>query len=110
VLNVRFTKDLARHEADIRTIWGGALCVSKALHTLAELIRVDAAKAGVRGVRHFLTALCALFSVAPYLRPHALAELAIAVWAGAGLMALVCVIEERRLGRVRIRELAKLGL
>ena len=41
VLNVRFTKDLARHEADIRTIWGGALCVSKALHTLAELTSIQ---------------------------------------------------------------------
>jgi hypothetical protein len=77
---------------------------------LAELIRVDAAKSSVRGARHLMTALCALSSLAPYLRPHALQELAIAVWAGSGLMALVCLVEEKRLGRVRIRELRKLGL
>jgi hypothetical protein len=41
VLNVRFTKDLARHEADIRKVWGGALCVSQAEHSLAELKRVE---------------------------------------------------------------------
>jgi hypothetical protein len=37
VLNVRFTKDLARHEAEIRRVWGGALCVSEARHTMTEL-------------------------------------------------------------------------
>ena len=30
VLNVSFTKDLARNEAELRNVWGGALCVSKA--------------------------------------------------------------------------------
>ena len=29
VLNFRFTKDLARHEAELRTVWGGALCVAQ---------------------------------------------------------------------------------
>ncbi len=41
VLNVRYTKDLARHEADLRKIWGGALCVSPARHTEAELRRIQ---------------------------------------------------------------------
>lgn len=41
VLNVRFTKDLARHEADLRKIWGGALCVSTARHTEADLRRIQ---------------------------------------------------------------------
>lgn len=36
VLNMRFTGDLARHEAQLRAVWGGALCVSKADRTLAE--------------------------------------------------------------------------
>lgn len=37
VLNFRFTGDLERHEAEIREIWGGALCVSLAEHTESEL-------------------------------------------------------------------------
>lgn len=41
VLNVRFTKDLARHEAEIRKVWGGALCVSPARHSLAELAKIQ---------------------------------------------------------------------
>ena len=41
VLNVRFTKDLARHEADIRKVWGGALCVSQARHSFAELTAIQ---------------------------------------------------------------------
>jgi len=41
VLNVRFTKDLARHEADIRKVWGGALCLSQAKHSLKELKEVE---------------------------------------------------------------------
>ncbi len=41
VLNVKFTKNLARHEADIRKIWGGALCVSGARHTEAELRKIQ---------------------------------------------------------------------
>jgi hypothetical protein len=41
VLNVKFTKDLGRHEAAIRKIWGGALCVSQARHTEAELRRIQ---------------------------------------------------------------------
>lgn len=37
VLNLRFTGDLDRHEAEIRELWGGALCLSQADHTLQEL-------------------------------------------------------------------------
>jgi hypothetical protein len=41
VLNVRFTKDLPRHETEIRRVWGGALCLSPATHTLAELTAIQ---------------------------------------------------------------------
>jgi hypothetical protein len=41
VLNVKFVKDLQRHEADIRKVWGGALCVSQARHTEAELRKIQ---------------------------------------------------------------------
>src|SRR4029079_10603477 len=37
VLNVTFTKDLARHEAELRKVWGGALCVSKAARSMAQM-------------------------------------------------------------------------
>lgn len=40
VLNVAFTGDLERHEADLRRVWGGALCVTRHTHTLAELERI----------------------------------------------------------------------
>jgi hypothetical protein len=40
VLNFRFTGDLARHEQQIRAVWGGALCLSPANRTLAELEHV----------------------------------------------------------------------
>ena len=49
VLNVRFTKDLARHEADIRTVWGGALCLSLARHIMAELMRIQVVVASAPG-------------------------------------------------------------
>lgn len=41
VLNIRFTKDLTRHETEIRKVWGGALCLSLARHTEAELRRIQ---------------------------------------------------------------------
>lgn len=41
VMNVTFVKDLARHEAELRKVWGGALCVSQARHTEAELRTVQ---------------------------------------------------------------------
>jgi hypothetical protein len=37
VLNLRFTADLDRHEAAVRRLWGGPLCIVEAEHTLAEL-------------------------------------------------------------------------
>jgi hypothetical protein len=52
VVNVRFTKDLARHEADIRTVWGGALCVSQATHSLAELTTIQSALTRESGMNY----------------------------------------------------------
>ena len=37
VLNLRFAGDLGRHDAQIRAIWGGALCLSQASRPLSEL-------------------------------------------------------------------------
>lgn len=37
VLDIAFTGDLARHEAEIRQRWGGALCVSEAVASRADL-------------------------------------------------------------------------
>ncbi|MET8338371.1 hypothetical protein [Streptosporangium canum] len=37
MLNLRFTGDPAVHEPAIREVWGGALCLSRARHTVAEL-------------------------------------------------------------------------
>jgi hypothetical protein len=50
VLNVRFTKDLARHEADIRKVWGGALCVSQARHSEADLRKIQDELTGEPGM------------------------------------------------------------
>jgi hypothetical protein len=41
VLNVRFTGDLHRHEAQIGEIWGGALCVADARYTRAEMEDIE---------------------------------------------------------------------
>jgi hypothetical protein len=41
VLNVTFTGDLARHEAELRKVWGGALCVSQVRQTEAELRKIQ---------------------------------------------------------------------
>jgi len=37
VLNLRFAGDLDRHDEQIRAIWGGALCLSRAARPLSEL-------------------------------------------------------------------------
>ncbi len=37
VLNVRVAGDVDAAESDVRTVWGGALCVSEAAHTRVEL-------------------------------------------------------------------------
>lgn len=42
VLNVMFTGDLDRHERELRELWGGALCVSDAERTEAELAAIQA--------------------------------------------------------------------
>jgi hypothetical protein len=41
VLNVRVTGDVADAERELRTVWGGALCVSPAEHTVAELSAIQ---------------------------------------------------------------------
>jgi hypothetical protein len=41
VLNLRFTGELAGRERSVRQVWGGALCVSRAGHTEAELVAVQ---------------------------------------------------------------------
>jgi hypothetical protein len=76
---------------------------------LAELIRTDAAQSNVRSIRRWLTALCAVSSVSRWLPPP-LGQLTLAVWITSGVMALVCFVEERRLGRLRERELRGLDL
>ena len=43
VLNLRFTGDLPRHEAEIRSYWGGALCLTEADRTLRDLERIQQA-------------------------------------------------------------------
>ncbi|SDZ55093.1 hypothetical protein SAMN05421684_6580 [Asanoa ishikariensis] len=50
VVNARFTGDLAAHEARLRAVWGGALCVSRAARSTAELNRVAAELSGEPGV------------------------------------------------------------
>jgi len=41
VLNLRFTGNLTRHEAEVRDVWGGWLCIVEAERPLAELLRVQ---------------------------------------------------------------------
>ena len=41
IVNVKVTDDPARAEAAIREVWGGGLCISTAIHTMAELRRVQ---------------------------------------------------------------------
>lgn len=50
VLNVMFTGDLERHEAELRAIWGGALCVSSAPRSQADLLAIQAEVTGLPGV------------------------------------------------------------
>ncbi|HEV2811599.1 MAG TPA: hypothetical protein VGV93_14520 [Acidimicrobiales bacterium] len=42
VLNVRFTDDVEAAETELREVWGGALCVSPAERSLAELQTIQA--------------------------------------------------------------------
>ena len=41
IVNVRFTGDVAAHEAELRALYGGPLCVSEGEHTEAELVRIQ---------------------------------------------------------------------
>jgi hypothetical protein len=41
VLNFLFTKDVERHRATLRQLWGGPLCVSEAVRTSAQLGRIQ---------------------------------------------------------------------
>jgi hypothetical protein len=41
ILNVAFTGDTARHEAELREAWSGPLCVVRFEHTLDELRRIQ---------------------------------------------------------------------
>jgi hypothetical protein len=41
VLNVAFTGDLARHEAELRPRWGGRLCVAHQERSYRELVRIQ---------------------------------------------------------------------
>ncbi len=41
VLNATFTGDLSRHERDLRTVWGGPLCVSGSDLPFSELSRIQ---------------------------------------------------------------------
>lgn len=50
VVNVRVTGDVDSAEATLRETWGGALCVSKAQHTDAELGRIQRAMLRLPGM------------------------------------------------------------
>jgi hypothetical protein len=49
VLNARFTDRLEANEHELRKVWGGALCVSRAERSQAELSRVQEAVSGLSG-------------------------------------------------------------
>jgi hypothetical protein len=49
VLNLAFTGDLERHEAELRTHWGGRLCVTRHQRTMAELRRIQRELQGAAG-------------------------------------------------------------
>jgi hypothetical protein len=49
VLNVAFTGDLARHETELRSRWGGRLCVTRQQRTYRELLRIQRELQGAVG-------------------------------------------------------------
>lgn len=49
VLNLRFTRDLEAREQEVRAVWGGALCVSAAERTEAELRAIQEELSDVPG-------------------------------------------------------------
>ncbi|TDC49029.1 hypothetical protein E1212_19430 [Jiangella ureilytica] len=50
ILNVAFTGDLAASEADLREVWGGALCVTPARHPHSRLEEIQAELGGEFGI------------------------------------------------------------
>ncbi|WP_053203672.1 hypothetical protein [Jiangella muralis] len=50
ILNVAFTGDLAAREAELRAVWGGALCVTQARHPHTRLEEIQAELAGKHGI------------------------------------------------------------
>ena len=49
VLNVAFTGDPARHQAQLRPLWGGRLCVTRQQRTYRELLRIQRQLQGSAG-------------------------------------------------------------
>jgi len=49
VLNVAFTGDLARHEAQLRSLWGGRLCVTRQQRSYRELLGIQRELPGAVG-------------------------------------------------------------
>jgi hypothetical protein len=49
VLNVAFTGDLARHEAELRSRWGGRLCLARQQRSYRELLRIQRELQGAVG-------------------------------------------------------------
>ncbi|SEF14977.1 hypothetical protein [Jiangella alba] len=50
ILNITFTGELAAREAELRAVWGGALCVTEARHPQARLEEIQAELAGKHGI------------------------------------------------------------
>lgn len=50
VLNLRFTADLNRHEGEVRETWGGALCLTTAARSYAELMAIQNEMTGREGL------------------------------------------------------------
>jgi len=49
VVNVAFTGELARHEAELRPRWGGRLCVTRQQRTYRELVQIQSELHGTAG-------------------------------------------------------------
>ena len=49
VLNVAFTGDLARHQAQLRPRWGGRLCVTRQQRSYRELLQIQRQLQGAAG-------------------------------------------------------------
>jgi hypothetical protein len=50
VVNVAFTGDLARHQAELRSRWGGRLCITHQQRSYRELLRIQRELQGATGV------------------------------------------------------------